>query len=89
MIYAGSDAMPVQWQAPTSTWQPGVTVEDTHELPVNPDSPPGIYELEIGLYLQEPSGSFPRLRIVTPDGGMAADYFYLSRVRVQHQEDGS
>jgi 4-amino-4-deoxy-L-arabinose transferase-like glycosyltransferase len=81
-IYAGSDAMPVQWQASTSTWEIGYIVEDTHTLNVNPDAPTGIYELEIGLYLQEPDGSLPRLRIVTPDGGMANDYFYLSRVRV-------
>jgi 4-amino-4-deoxy-L-arabinose transferase-like glycosyltransferase len=88
-IRAGSDAMPVRWQAPTSTWQPGMIIEDTHELAVNPDTPPGIFELEIGLYLQEPDGSFPRLRIVTPDGGMADDYFYLSRVRVMPWEDAS
>jgi hypothetical protein len=81
-IYASSDAMPVQWQAPTSTWEVGNVIEDTHTLNVNPDAPPGIYELEIGLYLQEPDGTFPRLRIVTPDGGMANDYFYLNRVRV-------
>ncbi len=82
-IHAGSDAMPVQWQAPTSTWEVGTIIEDTHTLNVNPDTPPGIYELEIGLYLQETDGSFPRLRIVTPDGGMADNYFYLSRVRVE------
>jgi hypothetical protein len=88
-IYASSDAMPVQWQAPTSTWQPGAIIEDTHTLIVNLDAPPGIYELEIGLYLQEADMSFPRLRVVTPDGGMANDYFYLNRVRVLPQENGS
>jgi hypothetical protein len=88
-IYASSDAMPVQWQAPTSTWDTGTIIEDTHTLNVNLDTPPGMYELEIGLYLQEPDGSFPRLRIVTPDGGMASDYFYLSRVRVLPAEEAS
>jgi 4-amino-4-deoxy-L-arabinose transferase-like glycosyltransferase len=81
-IYAGSDAMPVQWGAPTSTWGIGTIIKDTHKLTVKPETPPGIYELEIGLYLQEQDGSFPRLRIVTPDGGMADNYTYLSRVRV-------
>jgi 4-amino-4-deoxy-L-arabinose transferase-like glycosyltransferase len=86
-IYAGADGMPVQWTAPTSTWEPGKIIEDTHTLTVNPDTPPGIYELEIGLYLQESDGSFPRLRIVTRDGGMADNYVYLSRVRVMPAED--
>jgi hypothetical protein len=86
-IYASSDAMPVDWQAPTSTWETSTIIEDTHTLNVSPDAPPGIYELEIGLYLQEADGSFPRLRIVTSDGGMADNYFYLSRVRVLPAEE--
>jgi hypothetical protein len=87
-IYAASDAQPANWSAPTSTWQLGSIIEDTHMLTVNPDTPPGIYELEIGLYQQTPDG-FPRLRIVTPDGGMANDYVYLTRVRVLPREDAS
>ncbi|MBZ0277323.1 MAG: glycosyltransferase family 39 protein [Anaerolineae bacterium] len=81
-IYAGSDAMPVQWTAPTSTWIPGEVITDVHTLTLREDTPPSIYELEIGLYTQEPDGSFPRPRIVTPDGGMADDFTYLNRVRV-------
>jgi len=49
---------------------------------VNPDTPPGIYEVEVGLYLNPGDGTFPRLRVVTPDGGMADDFAYLTRVRV-------
>jgi hypothetical protein len=87
-IYAGSDAQPANWTEPTSTWQQGEIIEDTHPLTVRADTPPGIYELEIGLYLQTPDG-FSRLRIVTPDGGMANDYVYLTRVRVLPREDAS
>ncbi len=87
-IYAGSDAMPADWNAPTSTWQPGTVIEDAHSLDVSADTPPGIYEVEIGLYLNPGDGTFPRLRVVTPDGGMADDYAYLSRVRVLPREDG-
>jgi 4-amino-4-deoxy-L-arabinose transferase-like glycosyltransferase len=83
-IYAGSDAQPAGWTRPTSSWSPGEIVEDTHVLTLHPDTPPvpGIYELEIGLYLNPGDGTFPRLRVFTPDGGMANDYAYLSRVRV-------
>lgn len=79
-IYAGSDAAP--GSSPTSSWTPGIIVEDTHTLAVDPNAPPGIYEVEIGLYSNSGDGTFPRLRIITPDGGMANDYTYLSRVRV-------
>ncbi|MFN8448859.1 MAG: hypothetical protein U0521_09770 [Anaerolineae bacterium] len=79
-IYAGSDSAP--GGSATSSWTPGEIVEDRHILTVNPDAPPGIYEVEIGLYRNPGDGTFPRLRIVTADGGMANDYTYLSRVRV-------
>lgn len=81
-IYAGSDAAPAGWSAPTSTWQTGAVVEDRHTLTLAPDTPPGIYELEIGFYLPTADGGFARLRVVTADGGMAQDYAYLTRVRV-------
>ncbi|MBZ0283546.1 MAG: glycosyltransferase family 39 protein [Anaerolineae bacterium] len=84
--YAASDGMPVNWQAPTSTWTPGTIIEDTHTLTVDPNAPPGIYELEIGLYAQTPNGNFERLRIITPDGGMATNFLYLSRVRILPME---
>ena len=80
--YAASDEMPVNWNAPTTTWKPGEIIKDVHTLKVDLNTPPGIYETEIGWYLQAEDGSFPRLRIVTPDGGMADNYLNLSRVRV-------
>jgi 4-amino-4-deoxy-L-arabinose transferase-like glycosyltransferase len=79
-IYAGKDSYPAD--TPTATWQPGEIIEDVRVLPVRADTPPDIYELEVGLYSQEADDSFPRLRIVTADGGMADNWFYLSRVRV-------
>ncbi len=89
--YASSDGMPVDWNAPTSTWQPGEIIEDVRNLTVNADTPttPGIYELELGLYREAPDGTFPRLRIITPDGGQADDFIYLSRIRVLPNGEGS
>lgn len=81
--YAASDGMPVNWQAPTSTWTVGTVIEDTHTLVIDPNAPPGMYKLELGLYLSTPDGSFERLRVVTPDGGMADNYIYLTPVRIE------
>jgi len=85
--YAASDGMPVNWNAPTSTWTPGDIIKDVHTLTVDPNAPPGIYETEIGWYLQAEDGTLPRLRIVTPDGGMADNYLNLSRVRILAADD--
>jgi hypothetical protein len=86
-IYAGSDAMPADWTKPTSSWLPGEIIIDTHRLIVDVNTPPDIYEVEVGLYLNPEDGTFPRLRVVTLDGGMADDFAYLSRVRVLPRED--
>ena len=83
--YAASDAMPVEWTRPTSTWEAGEIIADTHTLAVTPDAVPGIYELQIGLYKETDAG-LERLRIFTPDGGQAFDVTYLSRVRIEPAE---
>ncbi|MCA0452804.1 MAG: glycosyltransferase family 39 protein [Chloroflexi bacterium] len=80
--YAASDGMPVNWQAPTTTWETGTIIKDTHTLTVDPNTPPGIYETELGLYSQSEDGTIHRLRIVTVDGGMANDYMNMTRVRI-------
>lgn len=80
--YAASDGMPVNWQAPTTTWETGTIIKDKHLLTVDPNAPPGIYETEIGLYSQGVDGAIQRLRIVTSDGGMANNYMNMTRVRI-------
>jgi hypothetical protein len=84
--YAASNAMPGDWTRPTSTWAVGEVIEDRHLLKVNDDALPGIYELEIGLYLQDEAQTFPRLRIVPEPGGSADNYLYLSRIRIMERE---
>jgi 4-amino-4-deoxy-L-arabinose transferase-like glycosyltransferase len=80
--YAASDGMPMNWQAPTTTWEPGAIIKDVHTLTIDPNAPPGMYDTEIGWYWQVEDGSLQRLRIVTPDGGMANDFMNLTRVRI-------
>ncbi len=87
--YAASDGMPVNWQAPTTTWEAGTIIKDVHTLPVDPNAPPGIYETEIGIYWQADDGSIQRLRIVTTDGGMANDSMDLTRVRIMPMPAGN
>ncbi|MCU0496235.1 MAG: glycosyltransferase family 39 protein [Anaerolineae bacterium] len=78
--YADSNAMPVAWTRPTTTWTPDELIIDSHTLTVYPDALPGIYELEIGLYLPDPD--FPRLQIVPEVGQTADNLIYLSRIRI-------
>ncbi|MCB9078788.1 MAG: glycosyltransferase family 39 protein [Anaerolineaceae bacterium] len=49
-IWASADSPPVMGLWPVERWQPGMFIEDAHELPVPPGTPPGRYRLEVGSY---------------------------------------
>jgi len=74
-VWAQKDAQPQQGQAPTSTWQPGQTFEDHYGLTLPSGAPPGVYEIEVGVYLQ---ASGDRLRVGLSDEGIV-----LGAVRVE------
>ena len=68
-------------QPPTSSWSIGQVISATYELKIKPDAPPGVYEIEVGVY--DPSKNFERLRIITDDGRITENYVLLGKVRVQ------
>ncbi len=49
-IWTKADSPPVMGLWPPARWQPDMLIEDAHELPISPGTPPGAYRLEIGLY---------------------------------------
>lgn len=75
--FADSNAMPVEWTRPTSTWAEGEIIEDTHILTIAEDAVAGEYELEIGLYLQEEG--FPRLPLI----GTYDNFLYLTPIHIK------
>jgi 4-amino-4-deoxy-L-arabinose transferase-like glycosyltransferase len=70
-----------QLQPPSSSWTIGQVVSDTYELKIKPDTPPGVYDIEVGVY--DPQKNFERLRVVTDDGRITENYVLLGKVRVQ------
>ncbi len=79
-LWAGQDAWPQKGAAPTSTWRIGQIITDTYELTLNPDTPPGQYDVEVGLY---DSATLQRLLLIEADGRPSdADFIYLSKIRV-------
>jgi hypothetical protein len=76
-IYGGADGMP----KPTSQLEIGEIIEDKHTFTINDSAPPGQWMVEVGLY-EYANGEFKRLRVITPDGGQAENYLYLTRVRI-------
>jgi hypothetical protein len=79
-LWAGQDAWPQQGAAPTSTWRIGDLITDTYELTLRPDTPPGTYDVEVGVY---DSSTVTRLQLIAEDGRLTdADFLDLSRIRV-------
>ncbi len=67
-------------QPPTTSWSIGQVVSDTYALKIKPDAPPGVYQIEVGVY--EPQQG-KRLRVITDDGRITDNFVWLSQVRVK------
>jgi len=78
-IWAQKDSQPQDGAAPTSSWPPGMVIEDQYELRLRPDTPPDVYAVEVGLY-QGATGQ--RLGVLGEQGRLSADHVVLTRVRV-------
>ena len=78
-IWARTDDWPLKGDAPTAAWQVGQRVVDPYLMTLDPNTPPGVYNLEVGLYL---SATLERLRLITSDGTLSQDRLLLTKVRV-------
>jgi hypothetical protein len=63
---------------PTNTWQEGEILADNYGVPVLPGTPPGEYQLEIGMYNLETGERLP----VSADGEVVGDHILLEPVAV-------
>jgi 4-amino-4-deoxy-L-arabinose transferase-like glycosyltransferase len=75
-VWAWNDGWPVEGLAPTFTWQPGQIIEDVRDLPLGETTPPGFYDIEVGLH------GDGRLPVVAPDGRWLGNRVLLSKIRV-------
>ena len=67
------DAVPCNWQCPTSQWHAGDVVLDQATIPLG-TLPPGEYRLAVGLYLQE---TLERVPAQGPDGESLPDNYFI------------
>ncbi len=74
-VWAQQDQMPQAGAARTSTWQVGDRIEDTHILTLPPETPVGVYRIEVGVYDKD---TFARLPVNFSDQGVV-----LTQVKVE------
>ncbi len=78
-IWARTDGWPLNGDAPTALWQVGQRVVDPYGLTLDPNTPPGMYDVQIGIYLPETG---ERLHLLADDGFPLDTYIFLSKIRV-------
>ena len=76
-VWANSDSQLTDGAAPTSHWQPGQVVWETRDLTVGLTTPPGFYDVEVGLHVDG-----DRLPVVAEDGHWLDSRVLLSKIRV-------
>jgi len=74
------DIMPALGTRPTGGWRPGEVIEDVHEIAIPADAPPGVYRVEVGVYLPL---TWQRLHVLDADGAPQADCFFLPSLTVK------
>ena len=73
------DGPPAFGTRPTTTWIPGETIEDVHEITLPADAPTDNYQIEIGVYSPL---SWQRLNVLDEDGLPASDHLLLSPINI-------
>ena len=81
-IYGQEDSWPLDGALPTAAWTPGEIIEDEYRLTLSPDTPPGVYDIQIVVYAVDEEGAINRLQRVTEDGRLVDDFVLLTTIRV-------
>ena len=78
-VAAQMDSEPLGGTHPTTEWQLGEIVRDSYGLIIAPDTPPGEYLLEVGMYYLP---TLERLPVLDASGGVEDDRVVLGTVVV-------
>lgn len=79
----GTNNSPVTDQAVcTNRWETGVIVKEERDVTVGATTPPGFYDLEVGLRIPDDG----RLKVLGEDGGRLGNRTLLTRIRVVGDE---
>lgn len=78
-IWGQEDIQPVYGTHPTSQWREGEIILDTHTLWTHESAPPGLYQIEAGLYLLR---TMERLQILDASGNAISNRVLMGPVEI-------
>ncbi len=82
-LWGQRDSEPGGGLRPTSTWLPGETIQDNYGLPVLAGTPPGAYQIEVGMY---DAATGQRLPVTSADGRSQGDHLLIGPLLVARPE---
>ncbi|MCC6606727.1 MAG: glycosyltransferase family 39 protein [Anaerolineae bacterium] len=74
-LWGQQDNEPENGRRPTTTWRTDEIIRDAYAIPLDPLAPPGVYQIEIGLY-----DPITGVRLLLDDG---SDHRILTTIRVE------
>lgn len=74
-LWGQQDNEPENGRRPTTTWRTDEIIRDAYAIPLDPLAPPGVYQIEIGLY-----DPITGARLLLDDG---SDHRILTTIRVE------
>jgi hypothetical protein len=77
-IWGQEDVHPCDNSYFTAWWAVGDVVIDEHRISISPETPPGEYQLLVGLYQDDG----PRLPVLSAEGDFVGDHVVVTTVRV-------
>lgn len=80
-VVAQRDGEPVGDTRLTTTWRAGDPIDDNYGVWIDPQIPPGLYRIEIGMYRAEDGA---RLQITAPSGQVIGDHLIIDTVHVSN-----
>lgn len=78
-LWGQRDSEPAGGLRPTNTWQGGERIQDNYGLPVLPGTPPGDYQIELGLY---EASTGQRLALTSSNGQALGDHILIGPIRI-------
>jgi len=79
-IWARMDSWLLSDETPTAVWEVDRRMKSHHPLILDPNTPPGVYDVKIGLY-QSQNGQ--RLKLLAEDGFPLETRLFLNKIRVE------
>lgn len=79
-LWGQQDSEPFNWEIPTTAWPTGLTLVDTYNVRLSPNTPRGEYQIGLAMYAQIGG---QRLTVTEADGAPLGDSPILTIVQVE------